>query len=278
MGHHAEPAPIEISREQPRGRGEHTARPRRGVPSPNERWFATARDLGDVLIWDRQKRRLHGALHEGPLKPKASPPMSLDFSWDSRVLAAGYRDGAVRIWDVAERRLLKRIDLGDECRQVRFARDATYLAAGRYGCGFTIWNWRSGQALFRAENVPWGTQALAWSPDDRLLVVGQDDQVISFWNTADWRVKQEITGLADRIECLTIAPDGRTLVVGSADGTIRLWHVPTARPIGVLYQTEWPREFITDVAIDPGGRFLAAATQETGQQGILVTRGFGSAE
>ncbi len=274
IGRQKEPKPLTISLTDPQGRVDSTVAPRAGILSPKGRWFATARDAGEIVIWDRQLQQVHGTLDCGPLLPDPSPVLSLSFSTSDDNLAVGYQDGAILVWNVEQQRILQNFQLNGSCPCVRFSNDGRQLAAADTSNGFWVWEWKSGRVVRRVESASWGSHALAWSFDDRLLAIAQDDETLVLWDAKTWQAQTRFTGHSRRIDCVKFTPDGQTLLSGAADGSIRLWHTPTGRPLGVLYQSEWPEEFINDIVVSPDGRFLAAGTQQTNQQGILVSRAF----
>lgn len=271
IGSYDRPEPIEISPAHPHAQDKVSTEHRLGLLSPDGRWFAAAHSLGKITIWDCQSQQVHATLAS---KAESTPPVAISLHFaPSGELAAAYKDGWILLWNVGERRLLRELQMIDDCRCVRFSSDGRYLAAAGVQ-GLTVWEWRTGRITHRITDVEWAGETLAWSPDGRLLAIGQSDNVITLWDTETWRLQTQFTGHTRRIDCAKFAPNGNTLLTGAADGSIRLWHVPTGRPLGVLYQSEWAEEFINDVIVPHDGRFLAAATQQLPLPSVLASRAF----
>jgi WD40 repeat protein len=114
-------------------------------------------------------------------------PANLVFSWDSKLLACWSRtDSAIRIWDMAAGRVRMELPIkeGDFYRGVYFA----------------------------------------WSPDGRMLAVGERDK-IRLWELATLQIRREFAGHEGEIRALAFSPDGRLLASGSADTTVLIWDV-----------------------------------------------------
>ena len=65
----------------------------------------------------------------------------------------------------------------------------------------------------------------AFSPDGRLVAIGQEDGTIYLLNLDTDEVDMEFVGHRGAVTHLAFSPDGLTLASGGADGTIRFWDV-----------------------------------------------------
>ena len=67
--------------------------------------------------------------------------------------------------------------------------------------------------------------ALAFSPDSRLLARGSADQTIRIWDVGRGKELGQLKGHQGSIASVSFAPDGRTLASASADTTVLVWDV-----------------------------------------------------
>ncbi len=131
-------------------------------------------------------------------KPSPSEPPGLDIcqiciSGDRRQLAIGHRTGTVEIWA---------IDPASSTAAFLYP-IVTHTRA--IGC-------------------------LAFSPDDRLLAIGDYDRNLSVWTLAD-RQSRLCKGHAAAINTVTFGRGGQILISGSYDRTIRFWDTATGKAL-----------------------------------------------
>ncbi len=70
--------------------------------------------------------------------------------------------------------------------------------------------------------------ALALSPDGRLLAGGGSDTAVRLWNIATGRLLVSLAGHRGKIQQVAFSPDGGRLLSVSGDGTVLVWDVAAA--------------------------------------------------
>ena len=117
--------------------------------------------------------------------PGNSEPLSLTFTHDSKLLAAGCGAPGVPshivIWDMDKRAVL----------------------------------WSSERLL--------SVDALAFSPDDRTLITACWDKSVRLWDVKTGKEIRTLKGHAQPVLAAALSPDGATLASGSTDGVVKLW-------------------------------------------------------
>jgi WD40 repeat protein len=77
------------------------------------------------------------------------------------------------------------------------------------------------------------TNLVRFSPDGRLVVLGNNSGRAQVWSTTTWKpVTRPLAGHAGALNGAAISRDGRTLATGGDDGTVRLWDIETGQAVG----------------------------------------------
>lgn len=79
-----------------------------------------------------------------------------------------------------------------------------------------------------------GVDAVAVSPDGKLVASGGVDSTIVLWEVRTGKALRTLTGHSSGVTSVAFSPDGRRLVSGSWDGTVRLWEVETGAVVRTL--------------------------------------------
>jgi WD40 repeat protein len=201
----------------------------------------------------------------GILAAQAGAVTAVAASPDARTLAAGYRDGTVRLWDAATHHLISTATWAGTPLALAFTGGGKALeVAGPAAVG--SWN-LSDRATITARPLAdtagqrpseaAGGHPVAFSPDGAAVATGGDDGNVRLWNVA---TRQEIgapmsSGL-EAVQAVTFSSDGATLAAASSDGTIQLWDVATRQEAGTT-MTAGPAA-VGALAFTPDGKFLAA--------------------
>jgi WD40 repeat protein len=103
-----------------------------------------------------------------------------------------------------------------------------------------------------------GVNALAFSPDGKLLAAGQQDNSIAVWDVQTGSARN-LTGHLCFVSCVAFSPDGKRLASGSEDWTIKLWDLEVGRTTLSLTGHQGR---IRDLAFSPDGGSLASASED----------------
>jgi WD40 repeat protein/DNA-binding SARP family transcriptional activator len=232
--------------------------------SPDGRLLAVAGDKGELRLWDARTlkpvRRLEG-LH--------SWTQAVAFSPDGRLVAAGDYDEdnpRLLIWDAGSgRRTAFESDF--HAAQLTFSPDGRLLAAAGREQGVEVRDVASGRLVGKPP-LDEMARSVSFSPDGKLLFVGQYNGTGIFFSTRDWQpAGLGIRGHGQRILNARFTPDGRTLATSSADGTVQFWDVASRRSIGAPLVVE--RDVFVAFVLSRDGSYLYALP--TGTEGMRLT-------
>jgi WD40 repeat protein len=197
---------------------------------------------------------------------------ALALSSDGRWLAAGSPDKAVRAWDVPSGELRATLSgHSDWVVGVAFApTEPSVLATATARDGVQLWDVESGERLAASRPVGHtdGVEAVAYSPDGKLLATGSSDETVWLWDASSGQAEAVLDafGMArDGAYCacvwsLAFSPDGTTLVTGSTDARVRQWDVATGE---LLYTSQAMGDLISGLGFSPDGQLVAAGDSDS---------------
>ncbi|MBI3855045.1 MAG: WD40 repeat domain-containing protein [Planctomycetes bacterium] len=205
---------------------------------------------------------------------------SISIGSEGRQLLSGDDQGLAILWDAASAGEVRRFQSPGWLRAVALSADgrlaATCEFTPRYG-GFAnaikLWDAATGtlkldlgKELKKGDRVT-GMAAAAFSPDGKLLALGQGGEVeggkgkVTLVDPETGKKTQELAGHEYGITSLVFSPDGTLLASGGRDTQVRLWSIPDGK---LLQELGKPRggqfkDWIHATAFSPDGSRLAAA-------------------
>jgi DNA-binding SARP family transcriptional activator/WD40 repeat protein len=236
--------------------------------SPDGRLLAVAGDKGELGLWDARTlapvRRLEGL---------RGSTQAVAFSPDGRLVAAGDYDEdnpRLRIWDAGSgRRTAFESDF--HAAQLTFSPDGRRLAAAGREQGVEVYDVASGRRVARPP-LDEMARSVSFSPDGRLLFVGQYNGTGMFFSTENWQpAGPGIRGHGQRILNARFTSDGQTLATSSADGTVQLWDVASRRSIGAPLVVQ-RNAFVASILSRDGSYLYALPTGTEGMRLTLAPR------
>jgi WD40 repeat protein/serine/threonine protein kinase/tetratricopeptide (TPR) repeat protein len=222
--------------------------------SPDGKILARASDDTAIRLWD---------VATGKELPSLTPGLKLNplaFSPDGKTFASGGSGGVLALWDTATWQERSRIPIATSwLAALAYSPDGAILAAGGGG-RVQLFDPVSGQERLAIQAVSDTASAsniwsLAFSPDSRLLAVGDAQGNGGLWDPRTGRLLISLRGHTDVVETIAFSPDGKTVVTASHDGTVRIWDVATGQERATL---KGRAQRVLCAAIAPDGNSLVS--------------------
>ena len=224
---------------------------------------------GSVLASLLMEQQQRGIL---PGDPAGYGVLQVAFSPDGKLLAAGYGDGYVRLWNPVTGQPVGAplpVDTGSggSVFVVAFSPDGKLLATGDADGTVRLWNPATQQAVgapLRAD--PGGDViGMAFSPDGKLLATADSDGYLRLWNPATRRPAGArllaSTSPEGSVNGVAFSPDGRLLATADTAGYVRLWDPATQHAVGAPFLAA-TNNGVIGVAFSPDGTLLATADDD----------------
>ncbi|MFF2812467.1 hypothetical protein ACFVT2_35900 [Streptomyces sp. NPDC058000] len=190
--------------------------------------------------------------------------VSLAFSPDGGLLAAGSSNGTTWLWDMHTRTRVSKALTGQEgLRTVVFAPDGHHMVTA--GKTLRVWDVTDPahpRRVGKRIGAGYTATATAFSPSGRLAVASGEIGRVRLWEVADGEdFDSEVGRHRAPVTAMAFSSDGRYLATGSEDTTVRLWDAATRKESGSpLAGHSGP---VTTVAFSPDGQYLATASEDT---------------
>ena len=182
--------------------------------SPDGKLLATASADGTArLVAVADGRELARITHDDGVTAVA-------FSPDGKLLATASADDTARLVAVADGRELARITHMTSSTRWRSARTASSSPPRAMTTRRGWWRWRTAASSPASPSDV--VNAVAFSPDGKLLATASEDNTARIVAVADGRERARVTH-DDTVRAVAFSPDGKFLATASADGRVHVW-------------------------------------------------------
>ena len=114
-------------------------------------------------------------------------PESVRWSPDGTMLAAGYDEGAIRLWDVAtESHIVTLEGHDDDVNAVDFSPDGKVLISASRDDTVRLWDVATESLIATLEEFDGNVEAVRFSPDGSLFATGDAYDFIKLWDASAW--------------------------------------------------------------------------------------------
>lgn len=183
----------------------------------------------------------------------------VEFLNDSPLLVASTFASSLAIWNLNENRFIGELDTGfnGDVRAIATTIDGEQIAVALFSGRVITRTVKTGEQLILDYHNA-GVMEVAYSPDGAMLAsVGMDNKVL-ITQTTNGNLITEFE-LDDFTYSVTFSTDNRFVYVASNDGKITTWDIARGQ---IVEDRTLAFPTVRQVAYSPGGRYIAAVTDE----------------
>ena len=195
--------------------------------SADGRTLAIGTDDGLIRLWD-----MPSGVERAVLRGHDDIVRSIAFSADARRLVSTGQNRSIMLWDAIECIPMGPLQIAPTgCNMVlfaAFAADGRHVAVSEASCDpvdITLFDSETGAVTTRLTGHNTGVQALAFSPDGRILATAGQDRCIKIWDWADSNEQATLVDGVGVVKSLAFSHDGAWLAFAGDDDTVRVWDV-----------------------------------------------------
>jgi WD40 repeat protein len=223
-----------------RGPGNFQPPPLRGV--------ATA-VTGEVELFDLKDQKALPGLLGGLLDRQVDAEAAVAIGPGGRFVLTvgpsdGFQVGEIRLWDRDESKVRRLPETQSPPHFAQFSPDGkVLLTASAHGLtsvteGIQLWDTATGQPR-GSPLLPGGpVQSLAFSPDSRLVAIGNANGELQIWETATGKAVSRPLRQPGPVYSIAFAADGSKVVTGGRDGLARIFETHSRRAVPPLRSLE----------------------------------------
>lgn len=224
------------------------------VSLPNTDSFYTAGNDKGVVEWS-----VESMAPVRVLMPVGSSVYALHFLADNHLLAAGERNGKIRIYHFDDRSVTVVSAHTDPVFALASLNGKRELLAGSEDGYISVTDLDHYKAIYRFRVSTETVRCIAVSVDEKLIAVGCKDHLIRVYHTNDYSLVTELSGHTHPVTSLCFSPDGRFLLSGGRDARLNIWNCRGFE----LAQTITAHMFaIYDIKYHPKGTYFATCSQD----------------
>ncbi|KAJ8903706.1 hypothetical protein NDN08_004807 [Rhodosorus marinus] len=180
----------------------------------------------------------------------------LTMSADASLVAAGFQESSVRVWDYksGQQHGTKLVGHSGPVFAVDMSFCSQFLLSGSEDGTARLWSipLKSDLVAFRGHNHPiW---SVAWGPYGHYFVTGSHDSTARIWSTERISPLRILSGHLSDVEATVWHPNCTYVATGSTDLTSRLWDLRVGDCVRVFGTHSGPLQAL---AFSPNGRYLA---------------------
>lgn len=150
---------------------------------------------------------------------------TMDISPDGRVLATGSEEQTVRLWSIAEGKLLKTLsEFRSTVTGVRFSPKGDLLAVSQYANRIALYrcsNWERIVEFHKRRQF--GIFCVAFDPKDSLITAGTGIGTVLLWDVSARSLVASLKAHYAKVNSVLFCSDGRWLISAGSDGRILIW-------------------------------------------------------
>lgn len=155
---------------------------------------------------------------------------SARYSPDGKMIATGSADKTIKLWDVANGKLVRTIK-GHTfyITSLAFSPNGKQILSGSWDKTARLWDVKTGRLLKTFTDIKGRIYAVAFSPDGTKMAAGGNNGLVNIREVATGKILQKIKPEEGGIKGLIFSPDGTSIAAALSSYKAQIWEVKTGK-------------------------------------------------
>ncbi|WP_416211706.1 hypothetical protein [Nostoc sp. DedQUE12b] len=185
---------------------------------------SSADNNGMIRLWNINSKS------KRELKPQILSPnnyiVQVTFSPDSKMIASANWDKTVKLWQVADGRILYTFSKHNNVVwEVTFSPDSKIIASASEDKTVQLWQVVDGRLLQTLKGHLDAVNGVSFSPNGKMIASASKDTTVKLWRVADGKLLHTFTDHKNYVNKVRFSPNGKMIASASKDTTVKLWRV-----------------------------------------------------
>ncbi|OMJ75519.1 hypothetical protein SteCoe_25335 [Stentor coeruleus] len=191
--------------------------------SPLGNMLATGNKKGKISIFNKTfELMFHLEEHSDCVR-------NLVFNKDESKLYSTGDDNNILVWDLTEKKHVKKYTLDISSWSIDLSPDGNFLASGAGDKIVRIWDLSKEKLIKEMKGHKYNILSIQYSLNGYYLASGSRDKTIILWNSITYQKEYEFLGHTNTIWGICFSPNSKYLASGSRDKAIKIWNVEDKR-------------------------------------------------
>jgi WD40 repeat protein len=201
----------------------------------------------------------------------AFPIISIAMARESELGLTASRCGTLHLWDMEQRRVIRRFDTqGKDVNCVALSASGKLAISGHDDGMLRLWDADIGQCIQRVQAHDRSLTSCVFLPGDGAVLTGSADRTVRILSLAPPFRQQVLRGHLRDVTSVACSPDGLRLASASVDGTIRIWTGASDKSVCLTGHNE----AVHAVAFSPDGKCLLSGSADNSVRLWDTARGY----
>ena len=164
------------------------------------------------------------------------------------ILVTGSTWNLLRVWEASSGNILHELEgHSGAVTTCSVSASVSLLASGSADGSVVVWDLLSGapSAVLRGARNSGRVNAVAWSPDERMIAAACDGACCNVWSCSNWSPKMSLKGHLSEVFGCCFSPDSKEVVTTGADRVARIFDVQSGKE---LFELEGHTKWVTACA------------------------------